>query len=113
MDKIEHGGAGVPVQELEQFVTLAEQFVRNQAQAAEATRQQIDSIAKETGLNPANITRDLGLPTNEPPPPVSTQTGGAKTGGSVRMRAPNGQEADVPADQVEAAMKKGASVVVK
>jgi hypothetical protein len=61
-DKITKGGAGVPVHDLEQFVTLAEQFVRNQAQAAEMTKQQIESIAKESGLNPANITRELDLP---------------------------------------------------
>lgn len=73
IDKIVQGGAGVPVQELEQFVTLAEQFVRNQAQAAEATRQQIDSIAKETGLNPANITRDLGLPGSDVVSPAPTK----------------------------------------
>lgn len=61
-DKIKSGGAGVPVEDLEQFVTLAEQFVRNQAQAAETTRTQIDSIAKEFHLKPENITRDLDLP---------------------------------------------------
>lgn len=61
-DKIEKGGAGVPTHDLEQFVQLAEQFVRNQAQAAEATKAQIEAIATQHGLKPEHITRELGLP---------------------------------------------------
>lgn len=73
-DKIKSGGAGVPVHDLEQFVVLAEQFVRNQAQAAEMTRSQINAIAKESGLNPDNITRELGLPGTTPDTPSGDAT---------------------------------------
>lgn len=91
---IEKGGAGVPVKDLEEFVALGEQFMRNQAKAANETKTQIDSIAKQYKLDPSQITRDIG-----------------GVSGTVRMRAPNGQEADVPADQVEAAKGKGATVI--
>jgi hypothetical protein len=59
-DKIQIGGAGVPVADLQQFVDLADQFVKNQAQAASGTKEQIDNIAKQYGLDPANITREFG-----------------------------------------------------
>jgi hypothetical protein len=70
-DRLSKGGAGVPVSELKQFVTLAEQFARNQAESAKATKQQIDAIATEYGLKPENITRDFGpAPIGGAPPPT-------------------------------------------
>jgi hypothetical protein len=78
-DRIQAGGAGVPVAELQGFVDLAEQFVRNQAQTANLTKEQIDNIAKQYGLDPANITREFGgAPggTTAPPttPPVTIKS---------------------------------------
>jgi hypothetical protein len=59
-DKLVKGGAGVPVSELKQFVSLAEQFARDQAASAGETKRQIDAIAGEYGLKSENITRDIG-----------------------------------------------------
>ena len=53
------GGAGVPVAELETFVKLAEQFSRNQAKYAKETKQQIESIASDFGLDPSHMTREF------------------------------------------------------
>jgi hypothetical protein len=61
-DNIVKGGAKVPAAELQKFVNLAQEFVRNQAEAAKQTREQIDAIATEYGLKPENITRELGAP---------------------------------------------------
>ncbi|MDP3703682.1 MAG: hypothetical protein Q8R78_04785, partial [Candidatus Omnitrophota bacterium] len=58
--RIKEGGANVPVDELEKFVTLAEQFTKNQATAAAETKAQIDAIAEEYGIDPTNITREFG-----------------------------------------------------
>jgi hypothetical protein len=72
-DRLSKGGAGVPVSELKQFVTLAEQFARNQAESAKATKQQIDNIATEYGLKPENITREFGqTELSATAPPIST-----------------------------------------
>jgi hypothetical protein len=60
VDQLVKGGAGVPVPELKKFVSLAEQFAKNQADAAAETKAQIDAIAEEYGINPANITREYG-----------------------------------------------------
>ena len=71
--KIEQGGAGVKPDELEKFVKLAEQFVRNQARAAQVTKDQIDGIAREFGLKPENITRELGIAASEGAPTEGTE----------------------------------------
>lgn len=65
---IQKGGAGVPVRDLEDFVALGEQFMRNQASAANQTKTQIDNIATEYGLKPSNITREINA---ETPPDVT------------------------------------------
>lgn len=57
--KIQQGGAGVKPSELQTFVNLAEQWVKNQSAAATLTKEQIDNIATEYGLKPENITREL------------------------------------------------------
>lgn len=87
---IEKGGAGVPVKDLEDFVKLSEQFMQNQARAAQDTKRQIDAIATEYGLKPENITRDIG------------------GGGPVRMRAPDGRPLSVPPADVERMKSLGA-----
>jgi hypothetical protein len=67
--KLAQGGAGVPVQELEAFVKMAEQFARNQATAAKETQAQINAIAQEYDIDPAHITREYGAePTGANPP---------------------------------------------
>ena len=65
--KIQQGGAGVSVGELETFVKLAEQWVKNSATAAKQTQEQINNIATEYGLKPENITRDMGASVVPPP----------------------------------------------
>jgi hypothetical protein len=75
------GGAGVPVNELEKFVTLGKQFVQGQADSARETKTQIDAIASEFGIDPKNITRDYG----EPP------TGGGGGGGQDWLKVPAAQ----------------------
>lgn len=60
--KIKEGGAKVPVADLEKFVELARKFAKNQAAFANQTKEQIDELAKEYGLNPALITRDFDEP---------------------------------------------------
>jgi hypothetical protein len=62
-DKLKVGGAGVPVPELERFVSLAEAFARNQIAAANEAKGQIDAIATEFGIDPGLITRELGAGT--------------------------------------------------
>lgn len=70
--KLAQGGAGIPVRELESFVALAGQFAQNQAAAASETKAQIDAIAEEYSINPANITREYGGG------PAATPAGGAQ-----------------------------------
>lgn len=86
--KWQQGGAGVPVLELETFVRLAEQFVRNQARAAAVTKTQIDSIAQQYGMDPSQITRDIaaeaGVDTADP----AVET--APTVGTIK-KFPNGK----------------------
>lgn len=59
-EQIKNGGAGVRVSDLEQFVGLAEEFAKNQHASAREVKQQIDGIAKEYGLKPELITREIG-----------------------------------------------------
>ncbi len=61
-DKIVQGGAGVPVAELEKFVSLAEQFAKDQKRFADASRARINSIADKYGLDKDLITRDVAVP---------------------------------------------------
>lgn len=65
--QIQSGGAGVTAKDLEQFVTLAEQFALRQKAFADQTRAQIDQSAKDFGLDPARITRDIGAPVTAAP----------------------------------------------
>jgi hypothetical protein len=58
--KLTQGGAGIPLSELRAFVSLGEQFVKNQSVAANEAKEQIDAIAQEFGLNPDRITREFG-----------------------------------------------------
>jgi len=74
LQTIQKGGAGVPVAELETFVSLAEQFARNQAKYATETRAQINALAERYALDPALITRAIG-------PDASQQTTPADEGG--------------------------------
>lgn len=61
MQQLAQGGAGVPVAELEKFVKLAETFASNQMRAAGESKTQIEAIAKEFGIDPSLITRDIGV----------------------------------------------------
>jgi hypothetical protein len=64
------GGAGVPVQELEKFVSLAEQFAKNQQANANEFKKQAEAIAVDYRLDPERITREIGeLETKAPPEP--------------------------------------------
>lgn len=58
-DRLIQGGAGVPVKDLEDFVSLAGKFADNQARAATATRGQIESIVQDYKLNPKSIFIDM------------------------------------------------------
>lgn len=80
--KIQEGGAGVDPNELQKFVDLAGEWVKNQERTANLTKQQIDSIAREYKLDPDNITRDMG-------------DGSAP--GTMRARDPQGKLHEAPA----------------
>ena len=67
-DRIVSGGAGIPVAELEKFVSLAEAYNRNAQLSASRLKQQFDSIATDFGLNPAHITRELDEEAPTPAP---------------------------------------------
>ena len=60
--KLAAGGAGIPISELRQFVTLGRTFAQRQQQAAAEVRAQIDATAKDYGIDPARVTRDIGTP---------------------------------------------------
>ena len=102
-DSIVKGGAGVPVKELEDFVNLAKTFSDNQARAANATTEQIESIITDYGLNRKSIIIDL-----------DEGVGGAGGGGGVptptgmvRMRDTNNVEQFVPSANVAMAEAGG------
>ena len=59
-ERVQQGGAGVPVQELEKFAQMANQILQARAQEAAASRDQINAIAQEYGINPELVTRDIG-----------------------------------------------------
>lgn len=104
VEQLRVGGASIPVGELERFVSLANTFAENQARAAMESKEQIEAVATEYGIDPALVTRDIQAPGGAPAPSRSND-------GMIRMQAPNGQIKDVPADQVEAFKAKGAKVV--
>jgi hypothetical protein len=78
-EKLAKGGAGVPVQELEQFAQMANSILTARAQEAAASREQINAIAEEFGIDPGLVTRDIGgnAPTpggtNAPPAPAGSK----------------------------------------
>jgi hypothetical protein len=96
--RLQQGGAGVTVKDLEQFVALADQFAQNQRRAAAETKSQIDAIATEYGLKPELITREIGAPPadqNQTAPPPPPPPGGAKAPAKVgERRTINGQLAE-------------------
>jgi hypothetical protein len=59
LQRLAVGGAGVPDDELEKFVDLARQFTQSQAEFAATTKEQIEGVAEEYGINSKNITRDF------------------------------------------------------
>ncbi len=98
-ERLSKGGSGISLPELEKFYTLAKE-------ASEAQRgSYLKSVQQRIGrtADRYQIPQELVF---EAQPDVAPAGGG-----TVRMRAPNGQEADVPADQVEAAKAKGATVL--
>lgn len=74
-DKIQQGGAGVPVKDLEDFVALARSFAQNQAAFARQTKKQIDATASEYGLDPTRITKEIGGSETGSNSQMGTQTG--------------------------------------
>jgi hypothetical protein len=58
MQRLAKGGAGVPIDELQKFVSLGEQFAKAQAKFAQQSKTEIDAFARKSGLDPAFITRD-------------------------------------------------------
>lgn len=104
VEQLRVGGASIPLEELERFVSLANTFAENQARAAMESKEQIEAVATEYGIDPTLVTRDIQAPGGAPAPSRGND-------GMIRMQAPNGQIKDVPADQVEAFKAKGAKVV--
>ena len=72
-DKIVSGGAGVPVEQLEDFVVLARQFTKNQKDATAQTVESVSSIVEQYGINPVSVfgKREATIP----PPSTKTPTG--------------------------------------
>ncbi len=58
-DALVKGGANMPLDELQKYANLAENFMQSAAQSANDSKTQIDEIAKDAGLNPALITREF------------------------------------------------------
>jgi hypothetical protein len=94
LDRIQRGGAGVPVSELEDFVKTAEQFAVKQREYANVAKDQIEGIARRYGLEPSDITRDLEAP---------------DSGGSVTVQTPSGP-ATFPNKAAADAFKKAAGL---
>lgn len=78
------GGAGVPVNELQNFVDLATSFAKNQSASAVRAKAQVDDIAGAFGLDPDLITRDVEIPTDDARP--ETRTPAASGTGTTRRR---------------------------
>ena len=72
-DKIVSGGAGVPVEQLEDFVVLARQFTKNQKDATAQTVESVSSIVEQYGINPVSVFGKREATT--PPPSTKTPTG--------------------------------------
>lgn len=88
--RIGKGGAGVSIPDLQQFVDLAGQFTANQKRFANESKQQIDSIAREYGLKPELITREIE--------------------GPVTVRTPDGQTFTFPDQQSADQFKRAAGI---
>jgi hypothetical protein len=73
-EQLQKGGASVPVPELEKFVQLATTFAANQARAAAESKTQIEAIAREYGIDPALVTRDVDGPGESAPAPPAGAT---------------------------------------
>jgi len=72
-DKIVSGGAGVPVEQLEDFVVLARQFTKNQKDATAQTVESVSSIVEQYGINPVSVFGKREATTS--PPSTKTPTG--------------------------------------
>ncbi|CAB4147837.1 hypothetical protein UFOVP1017_48 [uncultured Caudovirales phage] len=72
-DKIVSGGAGVPVEQLEDFVVLARQFTKNQKDATAQTVESVSSIVEQYGINPVSVFGKREATT--PPPSTKAPTG--------------------------------------
>jgi hypothetical protein len=62
INRIRAGGSGVPVEQLAEFVALAEQFAQNQVATANDVSTEIEAIAKEYGVDPKLVSREFVMP---------------------------------------------------
>jgi hypothetical protein len=83
-------GGWVTGEELKKYARLAHEIRDSLAKSQEPTRKRIGATAERYNIPPELIFADQPQAPDVPPP----------GGGMVKMRAPNGQISDVPADQV-------------
>jgi len=76
-NRIRVGGSGVPVEQLAEFVSLAEQFAENQVARANDVSAEVKAIAEEYGIKPDLVTREFVAPTRKnqgSPMPIKEET---------------------------------------
>jgi len=96
IEKLARGGAGVPKADLEQMVKTAEQFKQNTQDAPERARKRLEATADRYEI---------------PHEMIFGGATGPSGGGMVKLRAPDGTTREVPADQAEHYVAKGAKRV--
>jgi len=74
--RITQGGPGVPIKDLETFVTLAQQMADGMHHFADSDKKRIDSLARRYQIDTADIfdEGDLGTGKAPPPPPAATSS---------------------------------------
>lgn len=75
IDRMRNGGAGVPIQELEGFVSTGNAFIRGLKNSLNSAKGQIDKAAQLAGIDPGIIYgNSTGLPEQENAPQIGDKT---------------------------------------